>query len=109
MPVSRDGPVAKAHSAATVGASSLVSAKSAPVISGPPVTVSVPLSSVTVAPIAVRMLRQRSPTCVVGEGQLGMRTVPRVASAAARNGPAFDRSCSMRRSKARMRPGATTQ
>ena len=109
MPLSREGPVARAHSAATVGASSLVSSKSAPLISGPPVTVRVPSVSVTVAPMAVRMPRQRSPTCVVSAGQLGIRTVPRVARAAARNGPALERSCSIRWSKARIGPGETTQ
>ena len=62
MPLRREGPEARAHSAATVGASSLVSAKSAPLISAPPVTVSVPSARVTVAPMVVRMLRQRSPT-----------------------------------------------
>ena len=109
MPLSREGPLARAQSAATVGASSLVSSKSAPLISGPPVTVRVPSVSVTVAPIVVRMLRHRSPTWVVGAGQLGMRTVPRVARAAARKGPALERSCSILRSKARIGPGETIQ
>ena len=109
MPLSREGPAARAQSAATVGASSLVSSKSPPLISGPPLTVRVPPSSVTVAPMAARMPRQRSPTWVVSAGQFGIRTVPPVARAAARNGPALERSCSIRWSKARIGPGETTQ
>ena len=55
------------------------------------------------------MPRQRSPTWVVSAGQFGIRTVPPVARAAARKGPALERSCSIRRSKARIGPGETTQ
>jgi hypothetical protein len=75
----------------------------------PPVTVRTPSRRLTPAPISARMLRQRSPTCCVSSGQSGIRTVPPEARAAARNGPALDRSCSICWSKARMGPGATNQ
>ena len=81
-----------------------------PAISAGPVSCRVPSAwCVMAAPMRVRMVRHWSPTWVVEVGQCGMRTVPPVTMAAARKGPALDRSGSMVRSKAAIGPGSTFQ
>ncbi len=111
MPVSREGESATVARAAMVGASSpaRVRSRSTPRTCPVPVTRSAPSSWLTLPPIRVRISRRSSPGCVVVAGQRGTRTVPPATRAAARNGPALDRSGSTTTSPPAIGPGATTQ
>ena len=80
IPRSREGVEARAHRAATAGASSPTSCRSAstPRMDSPPVTVSPSSSSTTSAPMRPRRSRRRSPAWVVQRGQPGTVTRPRL-------------------------------
>lgn len=88
------GESAIAARAAMVGASSPASWRSTsiPRTSPVPVTAMTPSVSSARPPIAVRSSAIMAPGWVVAAGQPGTRTVPPTTRAAARNGPAFDRS-----------------
>ncbi len=111
MPRNRVGELASAASAVMTGASSPAScrSRSSPYSSPVPSTSRPSRSSVTSAPIWSRTSRRTSPACVVDCGQPGTRTRPPTAAAAARNGPAFDRSGSTWTSRALISPASTSQ
>src|SRR3954447_24566806 len=111
MPVSREGPSASAHSAASTGASSPTSPGSATSgrIPGPPVTCRPSPVRSTRAPIAVSSRSSCAPGWVVTSGQSRTLTPPPVTSAAARNGAALEISGSITRSSAATVPGRTRQ
>ena len=102
---------ARVARAATVGASSPTSDRSAwiPVSRPVPRAVSSPSASVTSPPRRGRSSRQASPAWVVAAGQWGTLTRPPATRAAARKGPALDRSGSITTSPPRGRPGWTRQ
>ena len=109
MPLSRDSPSASVARAAMVGASSPPACRSASIAETVPVPVTLrtPSRSSTAAPIRVSRSRSRSPGWVVRDGQFGTRTVPPAATAAARNGPALERSGSTTTSPPAIGPGST--
>ncbi len=110
MPCSREGAVASAQTAASTGASSPASCRSA---SRPPM-VPVPCRSrpsasrLTSAPIRASSAGKAAPAWEVRAGHPGIRTRPPVTTPAARNAAALDRSGSTTHSGAMGRPGSTT-
>ena len=110
-PVKTDGDSATAAAAVSTGVSSLTSRRSAvmPRTLPPPVTVSPSAPTSHRAPIRVSTSRIAPAACRLSRGQPGMVTVPPVTSAAARNGPALDRSGSTVTDPRSSRPGRTRQ
>jgi hypothetical protein len=108
-PVKTDGESAIAAAAVSTGASSLTSRKSAvmPQTRPPPRTVSPSGPTEDRAPIRPSTSRIGPAACRLSRGQSGMVTVPPVTSAAARNGPALDRSGSTVTEPRSSRPGRT--
>ena len=102
---------ARVARAATVGTSSPTSDRSAVIPLSRPVprAVSAPSESVTSPPRRGRSSRQASPAWVVAAGQWGTLTRPPATRAAARKGPALDRSGSIATCPPRGRPGWTRQ
>ncbi len=110
IPRRRDGVSARAATAATTGVSSPTSRRfrSTPRMTSGPVRVRPSAVRAVVAPISAKIARSWSPGCVVVVGHCGTVTCPPVTIAAARKGAALDRSGSIVRSTARIRPGATS-
>src|SRR3954451_21214120 len=111
IPVNREGPSARAASAASTGASSLTSPRSATSgrITPVPVTCSPSAVRATSAPISASSRSSWAPGWVVTTGQSRTVTRPPVTSAAARKGAALERSGSTTTSRAATGPGATRQ
>ena len=110
-PVKLDGPEASAATEVSGRHISGMSRRSAsmPLIVPVPVTVSPSAPRETDAPIRVITSRIASAGCSDAAGQSRMVTEPPVTSAAARNGPALDRSGSTVKSPRFSRPGSTRQ
>ena len=110
-PVKTEGDSATAAAAVSTGASSLTSHRSAvmPLIRPVPVMVSPSTPTSHRAPIRVSTSRIAPAACRLSRGQSPMVTVPPVTSAAARNGPALDRSGSTVTAPRLSRPGRTRQ
>ena len=111
MPVIRLGPSAKTASAATTWANSppIERSMSIPRITPVPLKVSPRSSRTTSAPIFCRIQTNSFPTWVVTAGQSGMVTEPPATMAAAKNGPALDRSGSICFMPPATGPGSTRQ
>ena len=108
-PVNSDGDSATAATAVSTGASSLTSRRSAamPWMRPVPVIVIPPAPNSHRAPIRVSTSRIGPAACRLSAGQSGIVIVPAVTSAAARNGPALDRSGSTVTAPRSSRPGRT--